>query len=66
MSWEGREATVSIRWQMQRARCWLRAMLAHFDNLLAAALADAIVRGSGLKACHAKLAAGRRKQLGRQ
>jgi len=29
-------------------------MLAHLDNLVAAALEDLIVHGSGMKTCHAR------------
>jgi hypothetical protein len=44
----------SIRWRVRRARCWLQAMLAHFDDLAAALLAGVILRRSGLVACHAR------------
>jgi hypothetical protein len=54
MSWKGELVLYSARWRVQRMRCWFRAMLAHFDNLLAAALENMIVHGSGLTACRAK------------
>jgi hypothetical protein len=52
MSPEGKRE--SIRWRVRRARCWLQAMLAHFDDLAAALLAGVILRRSGLVACHAR------------
>ncbi len=52
MSWKGEQE--SMRWRVQRMRCWFRAMLAHFDDLLAAALTDVILHGSGLTACRAR------------
>ncbi|HXJ95029.1 MAG TPA: hypothetical protein VMT20_19485 [Terriglobia bacterium] len=54
MSWKGELVLHSAHWRVQRVRCWFRAMLAHFDNVLAAALEDVIVRAAGLRACQAK------------
>jgi hypothetical protein len=52
MSQEGKREL--IRWRVQRMRCWFKAMLAHFDDFVAATLARVIVRGSGLIACQMK------------
>ena len=51
-----------IRWRVQRLRCWLQAMHAHVENLVAAVLEGAILRGSGLVTCHTRPAAGRKRQ----
>jgi hypothetical protein len=53
MSREGK-TTESMHWRIQRMWCWLKAMRAQIDDLLAEALAGVIVRGSGLRACHVK------------
>jgi hypothetical protein len=46
MSQEGKRDL--IRWRVQRVRCWFKAVLAHFDDFVAATLAGVIVRGSDL------------------
>ena len=51
----------SLRWRVRRVRCWLQAILAHFDNLVAALLAGVILRSSGLVACRARKAPARSK-----
>jgi len=43
-----------IRWRVRRLRCWLQAMHAHFDDLVAAVLAGMIVRGAGLVRCESR------------
>jgi len=54
MGWKGELVLHSTRWRVQRVQCWFKAMLAHFDNALAAALESVIVHRSGLMACHAR------------
>lgn len=42
-----------VRWRVRRVRCWFKAMLAHFDDLLATVLAGVILRSSGMVAAKA-------------